>query len=121
MTTALDELVSVREAARRLRVSPRTVRRWLLEGKLTGTHADDGWTIPASQLETPPMVKASSAHIDVLLGHRSSPVQGQEQDDVLLELRTITAELRGLRLDLATMGAMKSLEPAKGGHWLSRL
>jgi excisionase family DNA binding protein len=42
--------LSVREAAERARTSDRTVRRWIAEGKLTGTSTADGWTVAESDL-----------------------------------------------------------------------
>ncbi|MBX6754529.1 MAG: helix-turn-helix domain-containing protein [Thermorudis peleae] len=47
-----ERMLTVREVADQLRVSPETVRRWLRDGKLRGLWISDrgGWRIPASEL-----------------------------------------------------------------------
>ena len=47
-------MLTVVEVAERVRVSPETVRRWLLSGRLAGTRPGGtkaGWRIPASEVE----------------------------------------------------------------------
>jgi excisionase family DNA binding protein len=49
-----ERMLTVREAAERLRVTPITVQRWLRQGKLAGTRlpsARAGWRIPESAVE----------------------------------------------------------------------
>jgi len=48
-----DDLLTVPEVAKRLRVSEETVRRWLRDGRLSGRRLPStraGWRIPASEL-----------------------------------------------------------------------
>lgn len=47
-------MLRVEQVAERLDVTPTTVRRWLLAGKLAGTRPGGtkaGWRIPASEVE----------------------------------------------------------------------
>ena len=47
-------MLTVREAAERIRANPESVRRWLRQGKIRGTlPAGDrlGWRIPESEVE----------------------------------------------------------------------
>jgi excisionase family DNA binding protein len=48
-----DRLLTVREAAERLRVSEWTIRRWLRTGELKGSRFGDkaGWRVRESELE----------------------------------------------------------------------
>ena len=48
-----EELLTVAEAARRLRLSQETIRRWLREERIRGIRlatARAGWRIPASEV-----------------------------------------------------------------------
>jgi excisionase family DNA binding protein len=48
-----DPVLKVPEVARRLRVSPETVRRWLRDGELRGVRFSDrgGWRVLSSEVE----------------------------------------------------------------------
>ncbi len=46
-----EELLTVDEAAARLKVQPDTVRRWLRSGKLRASKLGRDWRIPASSVE----------------------------------------------------------------------
>jgi len=49
----VDELLTLSEAAARLRLHPETVRRWLNSGQLQGRKlgkTKGGWRIPASEI-----------------------------------------------------------------------
>ena len=51
---AEDELLTVPEVARRLRLNPETVRRWLRQGKIKGSLMGGdrgGWRVAASEVE----------------------------------------------------------------------
>ena len=48
-----EKVLTVEEAAERIRTTPHTVRRWLREGKLKGTRPGGtrlGWRIPESEV-----------------------------------------------------------------------
>jgi len=48
-----DRLLTVHEIAPRVRVAPKTIRRWLRENKLTGTRLGGtraGWRVNESEL-----------------------------------------------------------------------
>ena len=48
-----DPVLKVPEVARRLRVTPETVRRWLRDGELRGVRFSDrgGWRVLSSEVE----------------------------------------------------------------------
>ena len=48
-----DQVLTVPEVARRLRVTPETVRRWLRTGELRGVRFSDrgGWRVLSSEVE----------------------------------------------------------------------
>jgi len=49
-----DRMLTVEEAAERIRTTPHTVRRWLRDGKLRGTRPGGtrlGWRIPESEVQ----------------------------------------------------------------------
>lgn len=47
-----DELLTVQDVAKRLKVNPETVRRWLRSGSMKGTLLGDraGWRISSSEV-----------------------------------------------------------------------
>jgi excisionase family DNA binding protein len=47
----MPESIRVEEAARRLEVTPETVRHWLGEGKLRGVKLGKTWRIQEAELE----------------------------------------------------------------------
>jgi excisionase family DNA binding protein len=49
-----DRLLTVAEAAERLRLNPETIRRWLRDGRLTGVHLGSdkaGWRVSERELD----------------------------------------------------------------------
>jgi excisionase family DNA binding protein len=58
-----DPVLKVPEVARRLRVSPETVRRWLRDGELRGVRFSDrgGWRVLSSEVERKLRGEASPA------------------------------------------------------------
>jgi excisionase family DNA binding protein len=69
----MTELLTVREAAERLKVQPKTVREWLKRGRLHGAKAGKSWRVPAEALAEvlkPPMriVKDGEAAEEATLG-----------------------------------------------------
>ncbi len=50
MTEAIPELLTVKEAAARLKVQPKTIREWLQPGKVRGAKAGKSWRIPVDAL-----------------------------------------------------------------------
>jgi excisionase family DNA binding protein len=54
MVFAMEEVFTVDEVAKRLKVKPKTVRLWLAAGKLRGTRLGSrktGWRVRNSELE----------------------------------------------------------------------
>ncbi len=47
-----DKLVKAKEVAERLNVNPRTVKSWLLKGKLKGYKVGGQWRVKESDLDS---------------------------------------------------------------------
>ncbi len=63
--------LSVQEAAVRAATSTRTVRRWLVEGKLNGTRTVDGWTVDEDMLAS--FLRGRPAPVNGHLGDIQDP------------------------------------------------
>ena len=53
----MSEYLTVEETARRLKVDPETVRRWLREGTMRGQKFGRVWRVPESELVLTPRAK----------------------------------------------------------------
>jgi excisionase family DNA binding protein len=48
----MDELLTLKEAAARLKVTPKTVKEWLYSGELQGYKAGRQWRITPAAIQT---------------------------------------------------------------------
>lgn len=95
----MDQLLTVEQAALRLRVHPRTVRRHLKDGTLRGVKRGNFWRVPESAVRDPSKAQVSPLVRAVALiearDAAAGPVAIREDGSAL-------SDLRGLREGRAT-------------------
>ena len=70
----LDQLLTVLEVATQLRITPKTVRRWLRAGKLRGVRLGGkkvGWRIPQGEVDR--LVRLPGSEVAPCLSPARSP------------------------------------------------
>lgn len=117
MTDAAPEVLTLADAARRAGRDPRTLRRWLNEGRLPGAQrttdgATDVWAIPAAEVDavvheladraTPPAELAPTADLVAMTAERERRAAAEvDAARLAAELAAATAERERLAVELA--------------------
>jgi excisionase family DNA binding protein len=60
----MDDLLTIKEVAQRLKMNERTIKNWLRSGRLKGLKAGRKWRVRASDLES--FLERSAGHTDPL-------------------------------------------------------
>lgn len=115
---------SVKTAADRLGVPPRTVRRWLHEHRLKGELTVAGWEVAESSIAAylathpgRPVGVTQRSAVDQPAGLANTAELTSVLKDIAADTHALLAEVRGLRIDQGSASRQKALAPAKGGHW----